>query len=279
MMDATPPIEKLVMFDLDGTIYIGDKVLPGAQKALQWARRNGWHVLFLTNNTRRSASDYANVLQNMGIHCKPQEFILSTDAMIRYLHMTQNMDPLFVVGENPLKNALVEAGFSLTSQMDYIRSVIVSLDTGLTYNTLTIALHALQNGAHFLATNQDILCPSPDRGLPDAGTIIAALQLATGRVVEIVTGKPSIWMADAVHERVGMPFPRCAVMVGDRAETDMALGKRLGATTVQMISPAQRISKYDDRKPHPDFKILSLKDLPAILAQIIPHNSTFGAPK
>lgn len=257
---------KAIIFDLDGTLYLGDHTLPGAPSVVSWARTQGYRLRFMTNNPRKTPAAYGKKLQRLGFDARRSEIITSTQLMVSYLDQAHpsRSETIFVVGEKVLRDAIQHAGYMLTTQGD-AQIVIVGFDTTLTYHKLTIAYRALLQGAAFYATNPDMVCPTPDGGLPDAGTTLAALEAATKRSVQVVAGKPSSLLAQYLIQSLGVSSEECLV-VGDRIDTDVRLGKDAGMKTC-LVETGVTGTDPIPAQYQPDGRIRSVADLPQWIEQ------------
>lgn len=253
-----------VVFDLDGTLYLGDALIPGADTTLAWLRDRGARVRFVTNNPRQSRAGYAKKLSHLGISAAEDEVVTSATVMVDYLisESEPKWAPYFLLGEAQLRHELEVAGFPVTDGDDG-GSVIVSFDTTLTYRKWTLAFRALRRGAKFLATNPDVYCPTPDGGLPDAGMLVAGLEIGTGRVCDMVVGKPSQFLANHLQRSLDLPAERL-FMVGDRPETDMVLARRMGAHPVLVQTGVPKNGPATDA-----LWIPSVRDLPDALVNLV----------
>ncbi|MGQ9613712.1 HAD-IIA family hydrolase [Chloroflexus sp.] len=223
------------IFDLDGTIYLGDILLPGAAELLQTLRREGRRVTFLSNNPTKTRRQYAERLQRLGIAADEHEIVNSSAVMVEWLLVNAPGAPLFVVGEAPLIGELEAAGFPLSEQPGEIAFVVASFDRTFTYRKLQIAFDAIRAGARLVATNPDRFCPVPGGGEPDAAAIIAAIEACTDTRCEVIVGKPSPIMARTVTNLIGLPPERC-IIVGDRLMTDIAMGVTAGMDTALVLT-------------------------------------------
>src|SRR5579859_2475158 len=221
-MPAVPLFDGYI-FDLDGTIYLGDAALPGAVATVAALRGAGRRVVFISNNPSRPSAVYARRLTELGIPADPADVVNSTDVLVQWLLAHQPGCRVFVVGEQPLRDALHSAGFQLSEQAGAIDVVIASFDRTFAYPKLQIAFDAIRAGARFVATNADRYCPVPGGGQPDAAAVIAAIEACTATRVEVVVGKPSPIMVATIASRLQLPPAGCLV-VGDRLETDIAMG-------------------------------------------------------
>lgn len=247
-------------FDLDGTIYLGEALLPGAERTVATLRAAGRPVVFLSNNPLRTRADYAVKLTALGIPAAPEDVINSSYVLVRYLTRTVPAADLFVIGEASVQDELRRAGFRLTEHPKEIEVVVACFDRTFDYRKLRIAFDAIRAGARFVATNRDAYCPTPDGGLPDCGAIIAAIETATGRLVEEVVGKPSAIMGAALVERLGVPASECLI-AGDRPETDIAMGIASGMATALVLTGVTRPEGAEAVRPHPDFIVERLEQL------------------
>lgn len=218
------------IFDLDGTIYLGDTLLPGAAETIAALRSAGRRTLFLSNNPTRTRQQYAATLSRMGIPTPVEDIVNSSYVMVQWLLRAAPGARLFVIGEEPLQNELREAGFDLTAQAGDIDIVVASFDRTFVYHKLQVAFDAIRAGARLVATNGDRYCPVPGGGQPDAAAIIAAIEACTGAVCDPIVGKPSPIMVATVMDMLHLPPEHC-IMVGDRLETDITMGIAAGMAT------------------------------------------------
>ena len=214
------------VFDLDGTVYLGEHALPGAVDALLALRQNGKRIVFVSNKPLQTRSDYAAKLTGLGIPVEADDVITSGFVLGHYLAKTEPQLRLYVIGETGLRDEL--RGYGLTVVDEFmgqdpqqviqplnVDAVVVAFDRTLDYRKLNTAYQALRKGARFFATNADKACPMPGGAIPDAGGTIAALGHMTGPKPEMLAGKPSALMMQVALEKLGLPSKRC-MMVGDR---------------------------------------------------------------
>jgi len=259
---STMPLPRYsaYVFDLDGTIYLGDALLPGAAETIARLRTGGSKVLFLSNNPTRTRAQYAAKLTALGIPTTPDEVINSSYVMVRWLHAEAPGSRIFVIGEQPLCDELAAAGFDLATDAGGVQFVIASFDRTFTYRKLQIAFDAIRAGARFIATNPDRYCPTPTGGEPDAAAIIAAIEACTSHPVEVVVGKPSPIMARTVIDILQLPPEQC-LMVGDRLETDIAMGRTAGMATALTLTGATDRCALINSPVQPDYVIESVGEL------------------
>ncbi|MCS7039313.1 MAG: HAD-IIA family hydrolase [Caldilineales bacterium] len=254
------------IFDLDGTVYLGEALLPGAWEALTALRQLGRRVVFLSNNPTHSRHDYAAKLTRLGLPTPADDIINSSVVMAAFLQKRMPGARLFVVGEEPLCRELTAAGFRLTQQPGEIDAVIASFDRTFAYWKLQTAFDAIRLGAAFFATNGDRYCPvpitpaTPTGGQPDAAAIIAAIEACTNRRVEAIVGKPSPHMAAAILDVLQLPPHRC-LMTGDRLETDVAMGLAAGMDTALTLTGATPLEALVTAERQPTYVVRSLVEL------------------
>lgn len=251
---------RACIFDLDGTVYLGDSLLPTAQETIQRLRRMGVRTVFLSNNPTHTRKDYARKLTRLGLPTSADDVLNASAVMVDFLQEHMPGAPLFVIGEAPLCRELQRAGFPLSEDPQQIQAVIASFDRTFTYRKLQIGFDALRAGARFFATNADRFCPVPGGGQPDAAAIIAALEACTGRQVEAVVGKPSAHMSQAILRLLGLP-PRDCLMVGDRLETDIRMGLEAGMHTALALTGATSLDALRHAAIQPHYRLHRLADL------------------
>ena len=231
------------LFDMDGVTNLGDTPIPGAAETITTLQRAGRNVYFLTNNSSRSRSHYQDKLAAFGISIDQRYIYTSAYAAALYLASEQRgprKSTVFVVGETGLAEELASAGLEPVvdphtrayTQIDY---VVVGIDRSFTYDKLSFAHHAVTRGhAHLIATNRDATYPTEDGEIPGGGSIVAAVATACG-VEPLTIGKPEPFALEMILRDSGST-PDQAVMVGDRLDTDIAAGNRLGMSTVLCLT-------------------------------------------
>lgn len=218
------------IFDLDGTIYLGDALLPGARRLIAALRRFDKRVLFLSNNPTSDPAMYAAKLTRLGIAAEPGAVINTVQTMTEWLLRHHPDATVFAIGEAPLKRALAAAGIRQSDDPAEIDIVIASYDRTFEYRKLQIAFDALwfHRRARLVTTNPDRYCPFPGgRGEPDAAAIVAAIEACTGVRCEVNTGKPGPIMLETARRALGLDPDDC-VMVGDRLHTDIRMARDAG---------------------------------------------------
>ncbi len=248
------------IFDLDGTVYLGDALLPTAGQTIATLRSLGKRTVFLSNNPTHSRQDYADKLARLGLPTPVEDIINSSVVMVDFLRRQMPGARLFVVGEQPLETELKQAGFQLVEDPQKVDAVIASFDRTFVYHKLQIAFDAIRAGAHFFATNADRYCPVPGGGEPDAAAVIAAIEACTDHKVEAVVGKPSHYMVDAILGVLDLPAQAC-LMTGDRLETDVKMGVAHGMDTALTLTGATKIEALEGSPTQPTYVIHQLGEL------------------
>jgi len=248
------------IFDLDGTCYLGDELLPTVAPTISRLRLLGKRTVFLSNNPTRTHAAYAGRLTRLGLPTAPEEVINSSLVMVRFLTKRMPGARLFVVGEASLLGELAAAGFEVVDEAEGVAAVIASFDRTFDYHKLQVAFDAIRAGAGFYATNADRFCPVPGGGQPDAAAMIAAIEASTGKAVEEVVGKPSHHMAEAILDLLGLPPDRC-LMVGDRLETDVLMGLNSGMAGGLALTGATDVHMLTQSDIRPTYVVRTLSEL------------------
>lgn len=226
------------VFDLDGTIYLGDGLLPGVADVVGQLRDRGVPIRFLSNNPTRDPEQYAAKLTALGLPTPVADITNTVVTTVDWLRRHHPDAVLFPIAEAPLVSALERAGFRLSDDAAEIDVVIASYDRTFDYRKLQIAFDALwfHRRAILVQTNPDRYCPFPGgRGEPDCAAITAAIEACTGVRCSASFGKPSPVMVEAALAGLGVPASR-ALMVGDRLATDIAMGRAAGMPTALVLT-------------------------------------------
>ncbi len=258
---------KGFIFDLDGTVYVSDKLIPDADRVIRLIRERGRKVVFLSNKPIQTREDYASKLTRLGIPTQPDEVINSTFVMANYLKKISPLAKLFVVGETPFVEELRRAGFQITDEPKEVEYVVVAFDRTFDYQKLNIAFQAIKRGAHFVATNPDRTCPVEGGEIPDCAGMIAAIEAVTQKKVEVVVGKPSPLMIQAAMEIMQLRPEEC-ILIGDRLETDIKMGKDSGIATgivLTGVTDEKTLEEYKHSSLQPDFVFQSIADVENLL--------------
>ena len=253
---------ELFLLDMDGTLYLGDNVLPGAKEFIRALEQTGKKWIYLTNNSSRGGKDYVPRLLQLGFPCTAEQVYTSGMATAAWLKKTYPDRAVFPVGTVRFLMELADYGIAFTEENP--AAVVVGFDRELTYSKLEKAVHFLRRGAGFVAANPDLVCPMPnDEVLPDCGSICALLTAATGRI-PLYIGKPDRRMVDVISEQTGIPNGKI-VCVGDRLYTDIAVGVNAGAVSVLVLSGETSEEMLLQSEIRPDFVLPSVRELGELL--------------
>ena len=226
------------VFDLDGTIYLGDELLPGAKRLIEKLRELGKKVAFLSNNPTKDPRMYADKLTRLGIPTQEDEVVNTVVTMRRWLLKNHPDATVFPISEEPLRRSLREAGIRMSDRPEEIDIVIASYDRAFDYRKLQIAFDAIwfHERARLVTTNPDPYCPLPGgRGEPDAAAIVGAIEACTGARCEVNVGKPGRIMLETVMERIGLDPADC-VMTGDRLYTEIRMALDAGMPSAVVLT-------------------------------------------
>lgn len=251
-----------LLIDLDGTICLGDGLIPGAAEAIAQVRRLG-HPFIFASNTLEHAAEFAARLTRQGIPTAPDGILHMPFVLAGYLDQHTPGATVFCIGERSLIDQLAPH-FRISENPEEIEVVVASSDLAFDFDKLNTAFQALRRGARFFATNLDPTWPGPNGELPDTGAVIGALEGCSGRRVETVVGKPSAYFARSALERLGLS-PRHVWVVGDSLTSDVAMGKELGMTSVVVLTGVTRRDDLAASPMKPDHVIETLADLPGLL--------------
>ena len=235
---SPPRLYDGYLFDLDGTVYLGDELLPGAFELITTLRRLGRATLFLSNNPTKDPQMYADKLDRLGLPTPISHIVNPVVTMTAWLRLHAPGARVFVIGEEPLTRAIKAAGIETTDRPDEIDLVIASYDRTFEYRKLQIAFDALwqHRRARLITTNPDAYCPiAGGRGEPDSAAIVAAIEACTGVRCELNVGKPDPVMLQTALAILGLPARDC-LMVGDRLYTDIAMAVDAGVDSALVLT-------------------------------------------
>lgn len=249
-----------VVYDLDGVLFLDEEPIEGAATALNQLEERGYRTLFVTNNATRSRVEQAEKITDVtGYAAAPDQVF--TSAMAGAALVAGEDRAAFVVGEPGLVATLRDAAIEVTDDWTEAGLVVVGLDRSLTYERLKSAVLAVRAGARLIATNLDPTYPTPEGQWPGGGAIAAAIAVA-GEVEPEVAGKPHAPMRDLVRSHLG---PGPTWVVGDRPDTDLAMGKLEGWTTVLVLTGIVGDASEVPAEFTPDLVLNSVAELPGRL--------------
>ena len=249
--------KRLFLLDMDGTLYLDDRLFPGAADFLAKIRACGGKYLFLTNNSSKGVDAYVAKMTRLGVPAAPADFLTSVDALIVFLERTYGAavkkKKMYVVGTRSFRAQLAAAGFLLTETPDDDTALLIlGFDRELTYRKLEDACRLLARGRQeartsgdakaaaglpavdYYATNPDWVCPTAFGSVPDCGSMAWMLEKAAGRLPKFI-GKPEPEMARLAMAQCGCSAAE-TLLIGDRLYTDIACGNRAGVDTAFVLS-------------------------------------------
>ena len=240
--------KRLFLLDLDGTLYLDERLFDGATDFLRAIRSRGGTYRFLTNNSSRGAESYVEKLRRLGVEAEISDFLTSVDALIAHLHAQGMAEKLlYVCGTQSMKRQLTQAGLRLTDDRDAaVDALVMGFDTELTFQKLEDACILLNRGADYLATNPDWVCPTWYGFVPDCGSVCEMLFLAMA---------------------CGGFSAEETVLLGDRLYTDIACGMNAGIDTVLVLSGETKEADLVGSAVQPTFVLGSVADYLSILQE------------
>jgi len=243
---------KLWLFDMDGTLYLGDRLYDFTPELLKTIRQTGGKYLFMTNNSSKSVADYIKKLAKMGIEATRDDFITSSQATAYYLKAHHPGKTLYVCGTSSLIAELESEGFPVTTDLDRVECIVMGFDTELTFQKLwdVSKLLLTRKDLPYIATNPDLVCPTEFGSVPDCGSVCIGIKNATGRE-PVVIGKPSPLMPQLAMNRWGYTKDE-TVVIGDRIYTDIRSGLNAGCTGILVLAGESTLQTLaeSDIKPH-----------------------------
>lgn len=240
---------RCFLLDMDGTFYLGDRMIEGSLDFLAALERTGRTARFLTNNSSKSATVYDEKLRRMGVDSRYRDVITSGHAAARYCLTHFPGGKGYLLGNPMLTEELTGMGLTLTeTDPDY---VLVAFDTTLDYARMCKVCDFIRAGKPYIATHPDYNCPTETGFIPDMGAIMAFIEASTGRKADVILGKPHRGIVDEALLRTGFQLQEMA-MVGDRLYTDVATGVHHGMTGILVLSGEATMADVavSDVKPH-----------------------------
>ncbi len=241
---------KLFMLDMDGTIYLGNRLFDCTIPFLELLKSQGKRYIFLTNNSSKNRNVYVEKLSKMGIHAEPNDVFTSGEATTIYLNKIKKNARIYLCGTPSLEQEFKEAGFILTDEApDY---AVLGFDMTLTYEKLCKICDFVRAGVPYIATHPDFNCPVEGGFIPDTGSMIALIKASTGREPDLIIGKPNKSIVDAVIEKYHAEREEIC-MVGDRLYTDIALGAKAGISSILVLSGETTVEDMKKTDVEPTF--------------------------
>jgi 4-nitrophenyl phosphatase/NagD protein len=246
---------------MDGTIFLGDQLLPGAREFIQLISERKTQYYFLTNNSSRSRVDYAAKLHSMGLEVSAERILTSGEAAASTLASRGESSRIYLVGTPSLQREFLDHGFELSEEDP--DTVVLGFDTSLTYEKLSRLCSLVHEGTPYIATHPDLNCPTADGSIPDIGATIAFVEVSTGRAPDEIIGKPFQPMLEGILTRTGLS-PSQICMVGDRLYTDIAMGQH-GLRTVLVLSGETQPEDLAESPYKPDLVVKSIGELAQLI--------------
>ena len=249
---------RCFLLDMDGTFYLGDRLIDGSLDFLAALERTGRTARFLTNNSSKSAAAYAGQLARLGVGERYRDVISSSHAAAHYCLREFPGKKGYLLGNPVLREELLGMGLELTDDgADY---VLVAFDTTLDYAKLCKVCDYIRAGKPYIATHPDFNCPTEDGFIPDTGAIMALIEASTGRKADVILGKPHEGIVREALERTGYALEEMAI-VGDRLYTDVATGVRHGMTGILVLSGETKPEDVERSDVKPDLIFGRLADM------------------
>ncbi len=249
---------KVFCLDMDGTFYLGDNVITGSMEFLDKLKSTGRDFLFLTNNSSRSVSHYAEKLRKLGLETDENHILSSGQAAAQYLNREHPGKTVYLLGNLSLTAEMEAHGITLNENDPDL--VLVGFDTTLDYAKMTKVCDFIREGKPYIATHPDFNCPTATGFIPDIGAIMAFIEASTGRKADLIIGKPYGEIVKAACERTNLR-PEEMAMVGDRLYTDVRTGVDHGLCAVLVLSGEGVLSDIDKFGIEPDLIFEKLGDM------------------
>ncbi len=238
------------LLDMDGTIYLGDKIFPWSLHFIETLQRFNLKFLFLTNNSSKNRWGYEMKLNHMGIPVSERQILTSGEATVSYLNQKAGLKKIFVLGTNALETEFRQSGYEL-DDLDP-QMVILGFDTGLNYSKLTKICDLVRRGLPYIATHPDMNCPAENGFIPDIGATIAFIEASTHRRPDEIIGKPGLIMTQAAADKLNLNIEDLAI-VGDRLYTDIAMSACSAITSILVLSGETRPEDVPASPFQPDY--------------------------
>jgi len=249
---------RCFLLDMDGTFYLGDRLIEGSLDFLEALRRTGRTARFLTNNSSRSASAYAQKLDRLGVPEEYRDVISSAHAAAHYCQRKFPNGRCFLMSNPDLRQELAGLGLNLQDEdPDY---VLLAFDTTLNYDRLCVLCDHIRAGLPYIATHPDFNCPTETGFIPDIGSFMALIEASTGRRPDVILGKPYVGIVEEAVNRTGFAKHEMA-MVGDRLYTDVATGVNHGLTGILVLSGEAGLQDLETSDVQPDLVFDRLSDM------------------
>jgi len=248
-------------FDLDGTILLGNELLPGAKEIIDFIRKENKKIQFITNSPTQTRIDCQDRLHGLGITSDLEEIF--TSAYISAIYFSKNFpeSTVFIVGEQAIKEEFERLSVKMTNDPLESTHVLVGLDRSFTYEKLNSAMISVRNGAKIIVTNPDPYCPVSGGYIADTFSIARAIEVASGQTVFDVIGKPSTFYGDQMLSQLNIEKERCLI-IGDRLETDVLLSEKNKFHSCLVLTGVASREDVEEKRIYPS---IIEKDLETLL--------------
>ncbi len=247
------------LFDMDGTLNMGEQPIDGAMETLRILNQKGKQVFFVTNNSSKARADYVQKINRLGYHAVEEQIITSGMATASYLNKHYPNQKIYVLGTQTLKNEFLSYHINITEEED-ADVMVLAFDTELTYEKLWKATNVVGKGKPYVATHPDFVCPSDRGNMPDAGSYIALVEKTTGRLPDVVIGKPYAPIAEFTADFCKASLDKMA-FVGDRLYTDIRFGVENGMTGILVMTGETTKEMLAESSVRPDYVLDSVNAL------------------
>lgn len=249
---------RTFLLDMDGTFYLGDRIIEGSMEFLQAVERTGRNYMFLTNNSSKSVKHYVEKLHRLGLDVGEEHILTSGQAAAQYLNREWPGKRVYLLGNESLAAEMQAHGIVLDEEQPEL--VLVGFDTTLDYAKMTRVCDLVRAGLPYIATHPDFNCPTENGFIPDIGAIMAFIEVSAGRKADVIIGKPYGEIVRAAQERIGLQ-PEQMAMVGDRLYTDVRTGVDHGLCAILVLSGEGTMEDIDTFGIEPDLIFNKLGDM------------------
>lgn len=241
---------KVFLLDMDGTINLGQRLLPGAKEFIDYLKISGRRFLFLTNNSSQDSSHYVQKMCQLGIPCDADNVWTAGDATINYLMERKTGARIYLLGTPALEEDFRQHKFVLTDENPDF--VVLGFDQTLTYEKLVKACNFIRAGVTYIATHPDINCPVENGYIPDTGAMMALIEASTGKLPQVI-GKPNKEIIESAFRKLGLHNRKEVVIVGDRVYTDIRTGENAGILSALVLSGESTVADLEKYGVKADF--------------------------